>query len=803
MAMVELIDPAGRRVEIPAENAEAAQRDGFRLPNDEERRAGFVQETYGGVGGQIAAGVAGAAEMLSGGWSNVALKQSGLVDPEVLSGLKEANPNARLAGQAAGVLSPMALGRAGGVVGGAAEALGATTTGISAVGKAVERSVTGALVKPGVGLARSIAARGAGAAAGSAVEGAIYGAGQLVGEEALGETEFTAEAVMAHIGAGAVLGGAIGGSLGVLGGVAGAAGSAAAPTARRVLGRLTSKSTLRKLADESVIKAVGTSSDIAKLSDEKVSQIGSDLLGYKMKDGRNVFRFGAKAEETLDRLRTSTKEVTTDLEGLRKRANAHVRQQPDLLPNTGAMLDRVRLEVLEPLRQSGVPSVQAKANKVFRELAPIQKAWESGLRPDLAALTKFRKGLDSIIWPKKPKGAGLTVAPAHAEQLMQVRGIIEETIEKHTDDALRSLDPALAGRYARTRQLAESLIKARDMSEKAARATLKNRSISLTDHLAGLGALATGNVLLAGGAAVANKLARERGRAAVAVLADKASRLAGLGRAAQTVRQFTDRAINTFSHRPGSSLPRRAAGPAGALLHQISFLPSAAPAMAGEGDGDDARRIALKKRVGELATIAADPVGTVDRMAVGLTEMSEVAPKLTTALSARAVRVAQFLHARAPRPDSPVGPMGLPTDFEPSDDEIDQFERFVEAAVDPLSVVEDLAHRELSDEGVEALRELYPELHAGISRGLLERAEELRETLTYEDVVQLSLWFGVALDDSLQPGFIAAMQQNFVVAAAEEAQQQAAAQGGVRLGGLKTNKASDRLQTSSERLAEV
>lgn len=129
------------------------------------------------------------------------------VDPERIEARKQANPNARMAGELGGIVATAAFG---GGSGAAARALSATPGGMAIRGGLVaERIAADALAARGfTGAAGTVVSR----AAGAAVEGAAYGVGMTISEASLGNVELNAETLMAGAGTGALLSGVAGGT---------------------------------------------------------------------------------------------------------------------------------------------------------------------------------------------------------------------------------------------------------------------------------------------------------------------------------------------------------------------------------------------------------------------------------------------------------------------------------------------------------------------------------------------------------------------------------------------------------------
>lgn len=251
---VAMVDPGGTLVYVSQDEAQKAIDSGFRLPTQAESQEVGQREKYGqGLGNELRAGVEGAARGLTFGLSDVAL---GALDQEGTREREERNPMSAGLGEAAGVGAGLlatggASGAAGAGVRGVAELgelaaagtssrllargigglgefatagkLGVAGAGVRGVAGLGELAAHGAehLIAPlaGESLLRTAAAKGLARGFGGAVEGAIYGGGQAVSEAALGQSEDLSQALMAHVGLGALVGGGVAGGLGFLGSI--------------------------------------------------------------------------------------------------------------------------------------------------------------------------------------------------------------------------------------------------------------------------------------------------------------------------------------------------------------------------------------------------------------------------------------------------------------------------------------------------------------------------------------------------------------------------------------------------------
>jgi len=235
---VTLIDPEGKSLEVPGARVWDALNDpqgGYRIETQQEAQARQDKAKYGtGIAPMVGAAAAGAASTASFGLSDLAASELVPGARETLSKLRQYQPGATMVGEIGGVVVPMIASGGASLLAKGAGGAGSAVRAVSAAGKATEGLVERAIEHVGgeavtKGIARQIVERTLPAAAGSAVEGAFYGAGQVVSESALGDTDLTAEHLIAGAGMGALLGGVGGGALG--------AGSLGAEAAVRGIGR--------------------------------------------------------------------------------------------------------------------------------------------------------------------------------------------------------------------------------------------------------------------------------------------------------------------------------------------------------------------------------------------------------------------------------------------------------------------------------------------------------------------------------------------------------------------------------------
>lgn len=154
-----------------------------------------------------------------------------------------------------------------------------------------------------------------------------------------------------------------------------------------------------------------------------------------------------------------------------------------------------------------------------------------------------------------------------------------------------------------------------------------------------------------------------------------------------------------------------------------------------------------------------------DRVREGV--MAQITPEMAAKASAvmfinlaeAVVRRNSFLYEKLPKPVQALFTGKSRWSASPAD--VQKFARYVRAAKDPLVVLDDMAHNRVTPEAVETIKELYPETYKQLQMKLLEKLPKIIDRMDYGKKLQLSLLFGVAADDTMQPGFVHSMQQTF------------------------------------------
>lgn len=192
-----------------------------------------------------------------------------------------------------------------------------------------------------------------------------------------------------------------------------------------------------------------------------------------------------------------------------------------------------------------------------------------------------------------------------------------------------------------------------------------------------------------------------------------------------------------------------------------------------EGPGDK-KAEAFDRAMHGLSAMVSNPGDAAGKLEGGLAHLAEHAPETRNAVVAKQLSAAQFLYDKAPK--NPAAEMSLNPLIEawrPSDAEIAKWERYAAAVQDPLGVLDEVESGTVSNEAIEALRAVYPNLYNEIQQTFAGKLGELQKQLPYQKRLTLSALFDLPVDASTAPQFVTAMQSAHGQAIQEEQQHQA------------------------------
>jgi hypothetical protein len=218
------------------------------------------------------------------------------------------------------------------------------------------------------------------------------------------------------------------------------------------------------------------------------------------------------------------------------------------------------------------------------------------------------------------------------------------------------------------------------------------------------------------------------------------------------------------------STPAAAMG-ATKILSRVSFSPEVPASRARQyaPSGDKLTEVYRQREQELLSQAQAGPQpGTYEmrpaarqQMAQRLSGARAVSPQLADRIETLLARRVSYLASKLPkRPDVAAMSVG-PDRWRPSDAQMRQFARTVQAVEDPASVAERITSGTITRADIEALREVYPEQLRDLQRQIAEQLPTLRHSLPYETRLALSIVTGVPVVPATAPRILAVLQAQY------------------------------------------
>jgi hypothetical protein len=586
-------------------------------------------------------------------------------------------------------------------------------------GASLVGEIAGGILPVGAsGLASRIGAKVAGKGGGAvaqiarsgvsnAVEGGIQGVGSAVSELALSDDPLTFERAASVIGSNALFGGVTGGAVGLAGKVV-------------ERGLVRAKSALDEAAGAGVGRLGEVSDDLAKLD-------------------RKGLRAAETAEnEAIEAARVPKRaELADEIKSFRQ----ELKQQKLWLATKGS--DDVEIRA--------IGKRTLKADRALDNVLDDPKALAENPKAALSNLRKQEAALDELVNKHGPK-------------------LREKFAGEESGDRLRSLDFAQTA-LERNRSLQAKIT---DLSSKPASERLTKIAEATEAPSAPKPPPSLAQDLL-GGSVFGHVAGAFSGLPIVgpmigAKAASLASRLVGgkLGAASTEAAARASKAVGAFldvGRRVGPSAPVLATK----VLSSVRYAPDRDEQPTTPGPSRPLAK-AYKARSEEIRSLTQPTVdGGVQmrpaaraEMAAKLAPIGAVSPLLADRIESTKARGVEFLASKMPRrPDVAGIPVG-PDNWQPSDMEMRTWARYVAAVEDPHGVVERLASGAITPEDVEAITQVYPELHADITRQIVEQLPTLRAQLPYQRRLALSMFSGVAVDPALDSAMLRTLQSTFM-----------------------------------------
>lgn len=742
---------------------------GGRIASRQEHREAELEAKYGGIGGSLAALGEGAARGISFGLSDpLAVAFGGEEARQHLADVKEAHPVLSTGGEIAGAVAPLlfsggtsAAATGASLARGGAEAVN-LAKGASALGRAGEAASAGIR---GIGvLPRLTAEAGAGAerlaarlvgdgatsvggriaqtaikkAAGAAAEGALFSAGQEVSEATLGNHELTAEKLLAGIGHGALMGGILGGALGGIGKAGSEATSAIAAKMRPKLSELAGEnawkalSPLKKFTTEAEKRAGGSASVGRTLIEEGVIPTEEGAL----KVGLNH----ATPEDLLPRI--------TEAKGRVGEAIGQIAKQSKATVEAGELIASYE-RLVQPLRRKAgfegiVTALDEYQGSLLKKLGVMG---EDGLvasgpgvsKIPIADVIEQRRALGDLAY----REAKALDPKLRVQYLRDFYGELSGLEHKAIDEAAAKFGGPGAAELKTLNKKFQHLSIAEEAAQDTQTRIATNRNLSLSDYLSGGAAAASGHGLLAPVAAVAHKIARERGNAVAAVLLEKASQLGAIQRVTNKVDTQVEGAVSGYFK---SLKDRRLSARTFSVKDEEFETP----------------RARYEERAKQVAVAASLPRVEAEHVAKVLgPSIGSHAPNTVAAMAKTAQAGSAYLAAHLPK-TAQANPL-TPQLERPkvSDAEMARFLKVAAVVDNPTTVLRDLHNGTLTRDQVDAMKKVYPQMYDEIRTKVMVKLTDQKSDMPYSAKVQLGLLLDLPSDPSLSAQAVKQFQSTF------------------------------------------
>ncbi len=760
-------DTNGELGQVQGANLKKVLDAGYLLESPEEAHARTIQEKYGDQG--LRTFTESALGSATFGLSTVAGAAAG--QAQDIAGREEANPVASIAGEVAGFIPGLFIGTTEANLG--IKALRALGTPVKAVSKAAgiaEKKVASALAKAGVEgtAAKSIISKMAQAGTAGAVEGVALGTGALIHESALGKADVNAENLIGHIGLGALVGGGFGATLGAA--MEALPKIKLAPKAvQEVVSDFTNpeKAALdllnlspSKIAKEE-IKNPGFAKELSKfLKDDvmigkvkTIDEIAAKISELKQQSGKNFSPIITKIDAMMD--------VAPELKVNRK----------TMFNDLGSMLDDMFSGTV-----SHSPDAKLARKKFDDYFEQVKKAADTGGSANASELFKLRRLADENSgWGKKYSDLSIEEKAARFSR-DYYNDLLKNSIYNASE---KGAVPELAAQFKEANRLYSMSTK---YEQDALRAAAKKPNLSLSDMVigaAGLGSMGPYGLAVLG----AKKFLESDTRKALAVLGK-------IEKANVAMNKVIDKSVTNFFE------------PAAKITKPV-LIKKLTDTIYGTDLNDKKPKDmqqAYNNFQNKMEAYRANPELFMQKVNRTTALMYDGAPDTSTAIDATAVRGMMFLDSKLPRRKSMPGVLDIikPQKL-PSNMELAKFHRYVTAVDDPKTVLHDLDNGTISHEGVEALREVYPNLYQKVQQVVGEKLQQEGAKLSYNKRIQLGMLFGITADESMIPENLLGLQANF------QQQQQPETGGAVnstQTGVAKINKAKN-LESATEKDTEL
>jgi hypothetical protein len=770
---VRVISPDGRPGEIPEEDLSVALEQGYRPEAmvQREQRESDLQAEYGGLGGQLVTGVRG---LLGGASINTTdalsdnvqgailgrqLDETGYrppqLTPEARARFEDPAIRARMAelgvaelprdqsnfdiGRAtaredrrnyeeANPVTDMAtrgLGAVGAVALSGGSSLAAATPAAMAGRAALGAAEATAKKLGGGALGRMGAAIVGGATEGAIVQGVDAVANNL--PQFLTDPMEAGEHVVYAIAQGALLGGGAGATFGgaheLARGAVSALGSAAhygASQLSDLAGDTFTPEGLRRMAGESAYKAVVGRTNKAAIS-------AAERHGGAEAVGRTLLDEGIPLAGTVEQRAAATAQRAEEIGAA---LGAKVREIDAMggAPITGdEILKRIDEKVMKPLQ--GNIFADDIANAVEGKLERFRGVLGDGKPVSFDDVRSMRMDLDATLLKWQQAGPPTPTTQA----LRDVRTELEGAWLDAADQSAESVGvkgfaaevKALKTKYAHMRLSA-------DQAEQAVQTKLANRAFSPSDYGMSLGGMVAGGPVAGLAMGVANNVARERGRGAVAIalnsFADMAEQRGAMAAAANGASAQLARTAQRFVDGVGAS--------------KYAVRDQAAEAVVSKwSESDFARAVAETRELQDPSSPARQELVQTAQ------QLDAINPGMGVSFAKSVQARAEVIASRLPKSSGAAIYASKPV-LDPISER--SLQRTVRAAYEPDRALERIAAGSSAHEDLDTVRQVYPQLYRAFQKQVQAGLSQQKVRPTYEQRLRIGFVTGLTTDPSME-----------------------------------------------------
>jgi hypothetical protein len=162
----------------------------------------------------------------------------------------------------------------------------------------------------------------------------------------------------------------------------------------------------------------------------------------------------------------------------------------------------------------------------------------------------------------------------------------------------------------------------------------------------------------------------------------------------------------------------------------------------------------------QIANFITDAQRSTDILANITGGFSTQAPMIQQAMINKISNGIAYLQKELPKPEYGQGPLDSKT-YVPSDRQLSQFERKIQAVFDPLSVLKELKQGTITTEHVQALEAVYPKFLEAMRMRVIEQAQKVKGEIPAQARQALKTFLGVKQFNEKKGPAIQMLQDNF------------------------------------------